>query len=414
MNNEYTKNDLIKKLLQLGRPSIIEAYKDLKINLVDDKASDEVLTEHLIRNIELDKAKIEEFKLLLEYFHLYPKMESLPNENLIDLIPVDRRGRIKKREEFISRIKYLLLHKEIDIEQLKKKIPATVILLKIQKIKNLDDLVSLANKIGEKVDSPPNKENLINKIALGVESGKYLPEDLEKYLNEFKIKVKKPKSTESISKLLKEIESLKVHTTSIEKELEVQKNTLINLSNNIEKTQEIIRSNNNLIKSYFDKIEGNFNIGRTERLITAIRREDLNSTELNSQLFDSLKNSLKKDNISDIELIRDGLAVMTMDYIMKLTKEMDWEINLDLFYRILSEEIIKLGGTANFSAKIPVIRDLICKRMNIESKKFDSLLLDCREKGWVLLEVGTPIGETDAGWLDTGKNRFYYVKLQKK
>ncbi len=99
---------------------------------------------------------------------------------------------------------------------------------------------------------------------------------------------------------------------------------------------------------------------------------------------------------------------------MKLTKEMEWDINLYSFYRILSEEVIAQEGSANFSVKIPMVRDLVCKRMNLEPKKFDSLLLDCREKSWVLLEVGTPIGETDAGWLDTGKNRFYYVKLLRK
>lgn len=414
MDNEKTKVDLQKNLLQFGRTSIIEAYKDLKINLGDEKISDEILAQQLIKNIELDKTKIEEFKLYLGYLHLYPKIKSLLNEDLLELIPIDRRGRIKKREERISHIKYLLLNKEIDIEQLKKKIDVKLILLKIRKIKSLDNLVSFARKIREPVADIPNRENLIKKIALGLETGKYLPEDLEKYLGETKIEVKKSKPTESINKLLKEIESLKEHIVSMERELGTQKNTLINLNSNFEKTKESIRLNYDLIKSYFDKIEGSFNIGRTEKLIAALRREDLNVTEINSQLFDSLRNSLKKDNLSDIDILRDGLAVMIMNYLMKLTKEMEWEVNLDLFYRILSEEIIKLGGTANFSAKIPMVRDLVCKRMNIEPQKFDSLLLDCREKGWVLLEVGTPIGETEAGWLDTGKNRFYYVKLQRK
>lgn len=416
MEDKYTAADLKKKLILLGKSTIIEIYKDLKINLVNDNASDEALSEDLIRKIEQDKVKSGELILLLEYIYLYPRINYLLKEDIVDLFPTGRLGRITQKEEMISHIKNLLIHHVIDIEHLKKKVAIKSILFKIGKIENLDHLVSLVSKVGDKVEDPSNKKSLIGKISDGLETGKFSPEDLEKYLNEIKIadKVKKRSSTERTGNLLKEIEGLKTHITSIEKELDNQKNILQSFSNSLEKTQEISRSTNILIKTHFDKFEGNFNIGRTERLIAAIRRENLNLTGLNSQTFDALKVSLKKDNISDVELIRDGIAIMTIDYVMKLTREMDWEINLDLFYRILSEEIMKLGSTTNFSAKIPVVRDFLCKRMNIGSKKFDSLLLDCREKGWVLLEVGTPIGETDAGWLDTGKNRFYYVKLQKK
>ena len=99
---------------------------------------------------------------------------------------------------------------------------------------------------------------------------------------------------------------------------------------------------------------------------------------------------------------------------MKLTKEMEWNINLDDFYRILSEETKSLVGSMTSSVKIPLIRDAVCKRIEIEPKKFDSLLLKCREKEWLLLEVGTPIGETNVKWLDTGRNRYYYLKLKRR
>lgn len=414
MNNDDIKVDLQKKLLQLDRPSIIEVYKDLKINFIDEKASDEALAEQLLRNIE--PSKIEELKLLLNYYlDLHPEIKSLKKEYLLELIPIEKRGRIEKKEDCISHIKYLIHHKEINIEELKKKIANKKVLSKInQKYKNLDDLVSFGNNIGEKVDGTMNKADLFKRIKSGLEIGKYPSELLEKYLGGAKTEGKKPKSSKDTDELLKQIESLKTHILSIEEEVKSQKNALLNFNNNIEKTQELIRSNSSLIKSYFDKIEGNFNIDRTEKLIVALRRENLNVTKVNSQLFDSLKNSLKKDNISDIDILRDGLAVMIMDYLMKLTKEMEWDINLYSFYRILSEEVIAQEGSANFSVKIPMVRNLVCKRMNLEPKKFDSLLLDCREKSWVLLEVGTPIGETDAGWLDTGKNRFYYVKLLRK
>lgn len=421
MITENLKVDLQNKLLQLDRQLIIEVHKDLKINSIDEKASERELVEKLLEKIE--KSQIEDFNLVLNYYlQLHLVLISLTKDYLLELIPAEKRARLEKKDDFIQKIKYLIIHKEKTIDEFKKNIEEIKkikenekILDKIfKKYTNLEDLRSFANNIGEKVDELINKADLCKKIEIGLKSGKYSCVLIEKYIGETKAEDIKPKASKDTGELLKQFEFLKTHILSIEEELKSQKNALLNINNNIEKTQDIIRSNSNLMKSYFDKFEGNFNINHTEKLIVGLRRENLNIMKINSQSFDSLRNSLKKDNLSDIDILRDGLSVMTMDYLMKMTREMEWDINLYDFYKILSEEIVKLDGRANSSAIIPKIRDLVCKRMNIEPKKFDSLLLDCREKDWVLLEVGTPIGETNAGWLDTGKNRFYYVKLLRK
>lgn len=421
MNTENLNVDLQKKLLQLDRQLIIEVYRDLKINSIDEKASDRELVEKLLEKI--DKSQIEEFNVILNYYlQLHSLLVSLTKDYLFELISPEKRGRLKKKDDFINRIKDLIIHKEITIEEIKKRIEEIkktnenekILSNILEKYQTFEDLKSFADNLGEKVDGLNNKADLCKKIKIGLDSGKYSSELIEKYIGEIKTEDIKLKSSKDTGELLKQIEFLKTHILSIEEEVKSQKIALLSFNNNLERTQEITRSNSNLIKSYFDKIEVNFNINRTEKLIAALRRENLSITKVNSQSFDSLKDSLKKDNISDIDILRDGLAVMILDYVMKLTKEMEWDINLDSFYRILSEEITTLGGTSNFSAKIPIVRDLLCKKMNIIPNKFDSMLLDCREKGWVLLEVGTPIGETEAGWLDTGKNRFYYVKLRRK
>ena len=409
------------RLIQCGRKFIIEIYNAIGINLPDESLSDYILAEELVNKITVDTNKVEYLELISKFLDIYTELEFIPKNYLFDLIPLKGRGGITSKtskEDLIHHVIKLILQKRINVEDFKKSMKNASVISKIKKIRNVDAVFVLASKLGEDVDNKSDKEKLIKKIYTGLKSGKYHPEDVEKHLGDKKSE--KGKTSGKTDKLVKEVETINNRVLSIEKELQIQKgminkinSNIIEISNSINQNSNIIHSFHNYIKLYFDKKEADLNIGRTEKLITALRKEELNVTAINPNLFDSLKISLNNNNIADFDILRDGLAVMTMDYLMKLSNEIDWKISLDLFYRILYEETIKLVGSANNTVKIPLIRNSVTKRMNLQSGKFDSLLLNCREKGWVLLEVGTPIGETDVDWLDTGKNRFYYLKLLK-
>lgn len=421
-SNKSKKIDFQKRLIQCGRKFIIETYNDIGINPPDESLSDYILAEELVNSIINDNTKIEYIELISKFIDISSELESIPKNYLFDSIPLKGREKttIKTpKADLIHHIRKLILRDIINIEDFKKTIENASVISRVKKIRDVDAIIVLASKLGEDVDNQSDKEKLVKKIYFGLKSGKYHPEDVEKYLSSKKSK--KGKSSGKTDKLVKEVETINARVLSIEKELQIQKSMInkidakiIEIANSINQNTNVMHSYYNYIKSYFNEKEADLNIARTEKLITALRKEKLNVTTINPNLFDSLKISLNNNNIADFDILRDGLAVMTMDYIMKLTDEVDWKISLDLFYRILYEETIKLVGSANYTVKIPLIRNSVTERMNLPTEKFDSLLLECREKDWVLLEVGTPIGETDAGWLDTGKNRFYYLKLLKK
>ena len=422
INEKSKKDEFINKLSQYDRKFIIEIYKDSDINPPDINVPDDFLVEELIKNIKFNDKKVDYIELISEFLDLYSEIKLIPKDILLASIHLKNQDKIPAKtikDNLIHHYLKLILKNKINIEDFSKSIQNATIISKINKNKNIDNIVVLASKLGEEVNGTMDKAKLINRILFGLKSGKYHPEEVEKHLDNQKSN--KVKSSSIKDNLANEVKTIKSQLLSIEKESEFQKNTLKkinitidNINNSINQNNNIMQSYHNYIKSYFEKTEANFNIGRTEKLIMGLRKEELKIGKIKPGSFDSLKNSLNDNNISDFDILRDGLAVMTMDYLLKLTKETEWKISLDLFYRILYEETINLVNSANNTVKIPSIRKSVTERMNLNSEKFDSLLLSCREKGWVLLEVGTPIGETNAGWLDTGKNRFYYLKLLKK
>ncbi|MBP1908599.1 hypothetical protein [Methanolobus bombayensis] len=130
--------------------------------------------------------------------------------------------------------------------------------------------------------------------------------------------------------------------------------------------------------------------------------------------FDELLQALQDENIKDMSLLRDGLSIMILHYLAGVTKEIEWDVNLDQFYRILSEEVGKLGELTSSSIEIQKIFKPVRDRLNITEIKFDDLLVKCYGKDWVRLEVGTSIFDKDTKLVISGNNKYRYIKLLKK
>lgn len=412
-NNEA---EFKKKILEFDEKFITGLYRDLGFSFPEQSNSIEYLADFLILNLKA-KNRIVDFCDILKYFEFYSEIESFSKEHLIAILPLKLRKDIKSkssREDSLRYLTKLVLEGSINIEQLDRKTRIYSVVSKIKKINKKDELACLANGLWDNVEENIGKDQILKRVTTELEFGNYSPEKVEEILNRNKDSQKKAK-VENTNVLIGKIKLLEDRFLSIEKLLKKQDQQISDINHSLKKISDNIDSNQDKTLSILESFKRMSNLGNAENLLLALRKESLNLISLEQGSFDSIKESLKKTDVSDIILLRDGLSIIVIDYLMKMTKEIDWEVSLDLFYRILSEEVSGIiKGSMSTIVEIPQVRDKVCKRMGIKAEKFDHLLLKCFDIQWVNLEVGTPIGEIDVSWLDTGKNRFYYVKLLRK
>lgn len=408
-NNEL---NLKTKILKLNEEVIAELFNDLDINLPGVDVSKENLSEILIQSMKA-KDKIENLEVVLKYREFYPIIKSFSKDFLIEVLPQKLRKNVtskSNKEEVLIYLKQAIIEGSINSEYLERKINIYSVASKVKKITRKDELAYLTKYLWDDMEKNIDKEKIIQRITTELEYGNYPPDRVEGILDQIKDGHRKAKS-ENINGMVEEIRTLENRLLSIENLLKKQEQQIVETNKLMCDMKNFVVLNNNQMKSDF---ENKFNLNNTEKLIFALRKESLNLKSLNQESFGSIMENLNQENILDIDLLRDGLAIVIVDYLMKLTKEMDWKISLDLFYKVLSEEVSEIKGSISTIVEIPKVREKVCRRMGIATEKFDSLLLKCFDVQWVNLEVGTPIGETDVAWLDTGKNRFYYVKLLRK
>lgn len=416
LDQEFDTASLQKKLTSFDRQSIIRFYGLMGVTKIDKKHSEELLIKDLLYGIANAEKAVSRFELLGKYLDLYPKIDALSKNLVIKLFVHRYKKTIKNKNKIaiIDELGKLVFKESIDFNALCKNVEKYSVFASIDKIRDLDSIKYIAKKVGQEFDDDDDRKQILNKLLVGLEYNKYSYKDLEKHFAIIKSHKKTKKPSVDFGKLVQEIEILKMHISSIEKKFELQQNEIGNLEKTVSAAIGVMQSNHREIESHFDKLSNSTQINSTEKLMIALRNENIKLTSFNADSFDLINESLKSNKFSEIDIFRDGLAVVIIDYLMKLTKEINWEINLDDFYQIVSEEIKSLVGSMTSSVKIPLIRDAVCKRMEIEPEKFDSLILKCRGKEWLLLEVGTPIGETNVKWLDTGRNRYYYLKLKRR
>lgn len=411
------KTDSKKKLLELDEQTVVGIYGDMGLAPPTETVSKEELVEGLIQKLDA-KGKNQEIDRIVKYFDYYPIINSFSKKDIITFIPKGMQNNIKSKNKgyVLDYLKKFVFNGTINLEILGRKTKNYEIVSKVKKIINEEELAYLANCLWGDVEKNIGREEIVKRINTGLEHGELLPEKIEELLRQTKNRSIKARSQRAGLQKVGggKIEPFEQRLSSIEGILKKQERQISELDRSLKKIIDLFDSNLKQIKSCPEYFENKFVVQNSDNLLWALRKESLDLTVLKEGSFDSIKEKLKRENISDIDLLRDGLAVVVMDYLMKLTKEIDWDVSLDQFYRILSEEIFELKGTVNTIAEIPPVRDRVCRRMGISAGKFDSFLLDCFENNWVRLEVGTPIGKTDVEWLDTGKNRFYYVKLIRK
>lgn len=179
-----------------------------------------------------------------------------------------------------------------------------------------------------------------------------------------------------------------------------------------EKLDKII-STEDVILNKMKDIEKQNELKDMEKLLLAIHEEGAHIPKITANSLNQLKCKINEKGIDDSTILWNGMATIILMQLMDVIHKIDWDIDLELFYQVVTdvfqENVNSLG-----SADIPDIRRNVCKRINLSKEKFDEALLQCKEKNWVQLDIGTPIGIKEPEWLDTGKSRFYYLRLKRK
>ncbi len=420
MTNPYEIkiNILEQKIEQMNKDSLNKLYGFLDLKIAMEEQPESKLKQTILQKISDSSLESNKLELLQSYFDISNKIEKLPVKYILELVPIRDRKKMNKKNKssLITSIDELFFDNRVTISELEKKVDKANLMQRIEKF-DFMSLKVLAEKIGEKINVNDNNENIINKFNMGLNYGTYTNEDMMKHIDEIEKTITAGKSSQKNDKTVEKLEQLQRHIIVLEDKIDRQHKEYLALKDINLKQFQALESNQLFIKDMLEKLEkldDKTRIVNTENILYIYRQHKLNHPSYRAESFDEILTSMVNDNALTNEFIRDSLTVMVMDYLMNLSKEVRWDVKIDDFYKILSGEFVKLVGSHAATAKIPDLRDSVCKRMDLDPDKFDELLLKCRDAQWVDLEVGTPIGETDAGWLDTGTHRFYYVKLKRR
>ncbi|MBU4502303.1 MAG: hypothetical protein KKA79_06910, partial [Nanoarchaeota archaeon] len=203
-----------------------------------------------------------------------------------------------------------------------------------------------------------------------------------------------------------EISSLKQELSNIKKDVNVNNEKIDELDSNIQNLKESISDLSTTIRK-------NYTIDNMENLLKIIRTERTHIDKLSPNSFDSIKKNIREKGYKDENILREGLAIMVLDYLIDASKKLQFEEDIELFFKVLSETLPKETKLLD-SAPIPAMRRIITSKLNITHEDFDRMLVKCFSNGWVFLEGGSPIGESDVKYLTIDDKKYYYVKLKRK
>ena len=215
----------------------------------------------------------------------------------------------------------------------------------------------------------------------------------------------KPASTYSLKRMRADINALK-------KTIQELSEHQVNLISSISKIADNLQRFSLDMQKLANRLELN-DLTDLETYLYAFYEQSLEIQKQISpeQLANASKEMPKKLDVDRWNFLIRGLEIMVLHYLLSQVKNLLWKPSFDDFLRITRKEFEKIKGVDG-RAEIPVLREHVCRIMNISDEMFDNLLIDAWEKGLVRLDVGAPIGRLDVKYLKTKEgNLFYYVKF---
>jgi hypothetical protein len=418
-SNVPNTDELKRQIKKLDDESLSKMAKDVGVkNEIKNLSKKEIVDEIINSNTTDDLNKL---FLLTKYFQIYPILSSLSKDKILKSVPIDKRRRFEskeKKEGIIETIKVWILKNTLDSEIIYNKACMWSMYAKINSLKKKDDLIIIAKELGIDIEENDDIKTIKNKIEQLIGNEKISKDNLKKAIDTTLPNKKSNAKSKNTAQLASEVKSLKSEIILMKQEINQQQHIiseLASLLSNLDKKmdeQKVFQQN--ILNKTEGKLDEYCNVKNTGKLLKEINKNRLDQSGiLRSDTFYQLKSQLNSQGFNDIDILRDGLNIVTLDYLLNITKRIEWDIDINSFYSVLHAEAMNLNNNLQSSIKIPPLKEAVCKKINISADKFDSLVLQCFDQDFVYLEVGTPIGETDAGWIDTGKNRYYYIKFLK-
>lgn len=113
-------------------------------------------------------------------------------------------------------------------------------------------------------------------------------------------------------------------------------------------------------------------------------------------------------------LLKLGLMIVISNELSSLVKPFSREKMLERFYNVIKEEggnFIEPDGTLIVSR----IKNFICEKMGITQEEFKHFLGECFEKGWLTLDIRSPIsGANEEDFVEVNGRKYYIIRSFRK
>ncbi len=149
-----------------------------------------------------------------------------------------------------------------------------------------------------------------------------------------------------------------------------------------------------------------------EGLLRELYKEKLNYDFTDPSCFDLIRADLLHRGFDDANILKNGMLFIILHELSQSTKNLKWPDDLELFYKNIQNEFYK---NPKKSDALPIyeIRNAVCNNMGIGKESFNRQLAKCFKEGWVLLELGSPIGEEKVEHFTLGDKNYYYLRLKR-
>jgi len=126
--------------------------------------------------------------------------------------------------------------------------------------------------------------------------------------------------------------------------------------------------------------------------------------------FDTLLSYLRQRGIGTGEIAKITSLLANLRSVKGLVRELSWPEDLELFYKDLRAELEQVRTFPSSGISILAARNLLGKRHGISPDRFNAQLLACYRKGWLTLDISSPIGEDTIESLEFDGRRYTTIR----
>ncbi|MBA7601063.1 hypothetical protein ES703_08130 [subsurface metagenome] len=249
-----------------------------------------------------------------------------------------------------------------------------------------------------------NKERIISHILDEIETKTFTVKDIEKELGKEKYKV--PIKVEPKRLTKKDLEDFRKEVLS---EIDTLNSNLSDLRDDIRGLDRNISKHSSRLTSLEKLIDIPAEKFPVQRLLKMMRKLNLDLRDPKD--FDSGLQELLKSNAKLSEFIKMANVAITMSELDNLVKKkITWPEDLDLFYNVLKTEFEKVVKETGPPVPIYQMKQVVSERLAISEKDFEKQLISCFKKGWLTLDLSSPISEEQAEFLEVDGRKYYLIR----